>query len=88
MLQVKVGDILRSYDFKPMAGRGDSFVEGAVVEVNDLSQGFQAYKIEVTKDVFGGEVQEGKGSRVGQTVFVPYRVSFMEYPGRVMNLSE
>ena len=88
MFQVQKGDIIRGYDFKPMVGRGDSFVEGAVVEVNDLSQGYQAYKIAVTKDVFGGEDQGiGPNSRVGQFVFVPYRVSFMEYDGRIMNLS-
>ena len=87
-MQVQVTDIIRSYDFKPMVGRADSFVEGAVVEVSNLEQGYQAYKITVTKDVFGGEDQGiGKNSRVGETVYVPYRVSFMEYAGRVMNLS-
>jgi hypothetical protein len=30
----------------------------------------------------------GEHSRVGQTVFIPYKVDFMEYPGRVMNLSQ
>ena len=62
-------------------------VISTVVEVNDMTQGYQAYKIAVTKDVFGGEDQGiGPNSRVGQFVYVPYRVSFMEYPGRVMNL--
>ena len=88
MLQVKRGDVIRGYDFKPMAGREDSYVEGIVEVVNDNTNYFQAYKITCTKDVFGGEVQpKGKGSRVGQIVFVPWRVDFMEYPGRVMNLS-
>ena len=88
MLQVQKGDTIRSYDFKPMAGRGDSFVEGTVVETNNMDNYFQAYKIAVTKDVFGGEDQGiGEHSRVGTFVFVPYRVDFMEYPGRVMNLS-
>ena len=87
MLQVQLGDKIRAYDFKPMDGRGDSFVEGVVEVVRDTSQYFIAYKITVTKDVFGGEQQIGEYSRVGQTVFVPYRVDFMEYQGRVMNLS-
>ena len=88
-MQVKIGDIIRGYDFKPMVGRNDCYVEGAVVTVNDNTQGFQAYKIAVTKDVFDGEDQSiGKHSRVGQFVYVPWRVDFMEYPGRVINLSE
>lgn len=87
-LQVQVGDIIRGYDFKPMAGRNDCFVEGVVVETNNMDNYFQAYKIEVTKDVFDGQEQKaGETSRVGKVVFVPYRVDFMEYPGRVMNLS-
>jgi hypothetical protein len=88
MLKVKNGDVIRGYDFKPMVGREDSFVEGVVLEVNCNEQGYQAYKIECTKDVFGGEVQpKGKHSRVGHTVYVPWRVSFMEFQGRVINLS-
>lgn len=87
MLQVQLGDKIRAYDFKPMDGRGDCYVEGVVEVVRDTSQYFIAYKITVTKDVFGGEQQVGEYSRVGQTVYVPYRVDFMEYQGRVMNLS-
>ena len=55
--------------------------------VSSTDFGYQAYKITCTKDVFGGEVQTGRHSRVGQIVYVPWRVDFMEYPGRVMNLS-
>jgi len=88
MLQISKGDVIRGYDFKPMAGRNDCFVEGEVLETNNMENYYQAYKIVVTKDVFDGKEQPiGEHSRVGQVVFVPYRVDFMEYPGRVMNLS-
>lgn len=82
-------DVIRSYDFKPMLGRPDCFVEGKVLDSGDTSRGYQAYKIRVTKDVFDGKEfnERGYGSRVGEIVFVPWRVDFMEYPGRVMNLS-
>ena len=86
-LTIVNGDIIRGYDFKPMFGREDSFVEGEVLDSGDTTQGYQAYKIRVLKDVFGGEVLTGKNSRVGKTVFVPWRVSFLEFQGRVMNLS-
>ena len=87
-LTIVNGDIIRGYDFKPMYGREDSFVEGEVIDSGDTTQGYQAYRIRVLKDVFGGEIQpKGKHSRVGKIVFVPHEVSFMEYAGRVINLS-
>jgi hypothetical protein len=91
-MQVQKNDIIRSYDFKPMVGRTDCFVEGKVLETNNTEAGYQAYKIRVTKDVFDGKEftevgYKNTGNRVGEIVFVPYRVSFMEYQGRVINLS-
>ena len=84
----KVGQVIRAYDFKPMAGREDCFVEGVVEQVRNNEQGYMAYKITATKDVWAGESQpKGKNSRVGKIVFVPYEVSFMEYDARIMNLS-
>jgi len=90
-LKVKVGNIIRSYDFKPMVGRDDCFVEGEVIDAHNTEQGYQAYKIRVTRDHFGRDqdtTKPGSGSRVGHEIFVPWRVSFMEYQGRVINLSE
>jgi hypothetical protein len=87
MLQIEIGDIIRSYDFKPMVGRADCFVEGKVLETNNNEMGYQAYKIEVTRDKFGDDEQTGIGSRVGGIIFVPWKVSFMEYQGRIINLS-
>jgi len=86
-LAIANGDIIRGYDFKPMYGREDSFVEGEVIDRGDTSQGYQAYKIRVLKDVFGGEVLTDKHSRVGKIVFVPWKTSFMDFQGRVINLS-
>ena len=89
MLKVELNDVIRSYDFKPMIGRPDCFIEGRVLEVSNLENGYQAYKIRVTKDVFDGKEfdERRNGCRVGEIMFVPWRVSFVEYPGRVMNLS-
>lgn len=84
----KVGDVIRAYDFKPMVGRSDCFVEGKVMSV-DNSQGYKAYKILVSKDVFDNKefTESGYGSRVTKEVFVPMQVSFMEYDARIINLS-
>ena len=88
-LTVINGDTIRAYDFKPMVGREDCFVEGVVLDSGDRSNGYQAYKIRVTKDVFDGKEfgERRNGCRVGEIVFVPWRVSFNEFQGRVMNLS-
>ena len=85
----KVGDFIRAYDFKPMKGREDCFVEGKILEVTN-EMGYKAFKIQVTKDVFDGKefTERRNGCRVGQGVFVPLQVSFMEYDARIINLSE
>ena len=85
----EINDVIRGYDFKPMVGRGDSFIEGKVItKGRHSSVAFEAYAVKVTRDVFGGEDQpEGKYSRVGQIVFVPFEVDFMEYDARIINLS-
>ena len=83
-MQVQEKDIIRAYDFKPMVGREDCFVEGEVLDRCDTTQGFQAYKIRVTRDSWSDSEDKG---RVGIEIFVPWRVSFNEYQGRVINLS-
>lgn len=78
----KVGDTIRAYDFKPMVGREDCFVEGRVVKIDN--KGYDCFVIEVTKDSWSDAEDKG---RVGKQVFVPFEVSFMEFDARVMNLS-
>ena len=85
----KVGQTIRAYDFKPMAGRDDCFVEGVVEKVDN--RGYDCYVIRVTKDHFdnaSSTTVASENNRVGQEVFVPFEVSFMEYDGRILNLSE
>lgn len=84
----KVGDVIRSYDFKPCQGRDDAYVEGVVESVNNTELGFKAYKITVTADKFIGNVETIKNdNRVGSIMFVPYEIDFMEFDFRVVNMS-
>jgi hypothetical protein len=86
-LLANIGDTIRGYDFKPMVGRGDCYVEGVVQDINE-TQGYAAFEILCDKVVFNGEVESKRESvLLGKTIYVPVQVSFMEYPGRVMNLS-
>ena len=84
-----VGDIIRAYDFKPMAGRDDAFIEGVVIDAHNNEQGFKAFKVKVTADKFlKYETEASKDNRIGHIMFVPFETSFMEFDSRVMNLSE
>jgi hypothetical protein len=85
----KVGDIIRAYDFKPMAGRDDAFIEGVVEKANCNEPGFNSYKITVTVDKFKKyEKVANPRNRVGQIMFVPHETSFHEFDFRVINLSK
>ena len=75
-----VGDIVRSYDFKPMADRGDSYIEGIVIEKTNST-----YSIAVQKRVFAGEVEPVE---VGEYVVTHFKQTFMEYEGRITKLSQ
>ena len=75
-----VGDIVRSYDFKPMADRGDSYIEGIVIEKTNFT-----YSIAVQKRVFAGEVAPVE---VGEYVVTHFKQTFMEYEGRITKLSQ
>jgi hypothetical protein len=77
-------DVIRAYDFKPMVGREDCFIEGEVIDRNNTELGYQAYKIRVTKDSW---VEGDEKGRVGIEMFVPWHVMHNDYPGRVINLS-
>lgn len=86
--KIEKNDVIRSYDFKPMYGRSDCFVEGRVIELTS-EPGYAAIKIHVLVDEFDGKRSEeiGYDSRVGEIVMVPVKVSFGEYPGRIINLT-
>ena len=84
-MKVQVKDIIRAYDFKPMTGREDCFVEGEVLETHNTEHGYQAYKIRVARDSWADDLISS--GRVGAEVFVPWRVSFNEFQGRINNLS-
>ena len=78
----KVGATIRAYDFKPMTGREDCYVEGVVKKVDN--RGYDCFVIDVTYDSWSDAEDKG---RVGKEVLVPFEVSFMEYDARIMNLS-
>jgi hypothetical protein len=72
----KVGQTIKAFDFKPMADRADSFVQGKIISI-PTDRGYACY-----------EVKAAAGSNdfyeIDESVFVPMEVSFMEYDGRII----
>ncbi len=83
----KVGQKIKSFDFQPMPGRGDCYLEGVIREVNiditDNGHPYCHYVVTVTKDVSQGVEIADESSRVGTTAYVPMECMFSEYDGRV-----
>ena len=77
--KANVGDVVRSYDFKPLEDRGDCYIEGIVVE-----KGAGHYKIAVQNRVWDGKTE---GIEVGEYVITHFEQIFMEYEDRIMKLT-
>lgn len=80
----KAGDIIRSYDFQPMAGRGDSYLEGTVVDADFMHpQGFACYKVSLSGRVFGGKRESVEANEIG---YFPHQTSVFEYDHRIIKV--
>jgi len=76
---LKVGQVIKAFDFKPMEGCFDRFVQGTIVEIM-FHQMVKCYKIISEQDWFE--------DRIGQEVFVPMEVTFLEYDNRITLVGE
>lgn len=79
----EVGDLIRGWDFEPDERRPDRYIEGVV-----LKKGVDGYIVRTTLDKYGDELREDEYSRVGYESLIPYEVLFMEFEGRVVNLTK
>jgi len=72
-----VGDIVRAYDFQPMADRPECFAEGEVVEKGYISAyGIDGYRIKVLTDTAFPEDPRPE-------IVAPFQIMFMDFDGRV-----
>lgn len=74
------GDYIRAYDFKPMQGRDDCYIEGVVIRTKYEMCYF--YVVCCEKDVFGGK--ESK-ARNGLEILVPMEIS-RDFDHRIFKL--
>lgn len=81
----EIGEKIRAYDFQPMEGRDDQYIEGVVldkgwvVSPNGGQQLFKGYTIEIDAD------GDNDGDRIGETGFVPFETTF-DFDGRVQKV--
>lgn len=80
--QIEIGQRVRAFDFQPMKGREDCYVEGRVTGIS-IEHGFKAFVVRCDKDSWDSD-GDNKGSRVGQAIIVPMEVDFMEYDERIV----
>ena len=81
-----IGEMIRAYDFKPMADRGDCYIEGIVTAKGMTDQGFAAYTIRLTRRIFAGEPVAVSIIGEPEISLVPFQVYFCEYDTRITKL--
>jgi len=78
----KIEDVIKAYDFDPKMtrsiGEQDRYIQGSVIAKGTTPGGYEGYTILITED--SGKTE---GGRVGDTGYVPFEVSFMEYDERI-----
>ena len=81
MLNVKVGDLIKAFEFEPMSDRPDRFVIGAIDRIEEHHYVIKGETI--IKDTCYGEARMQEGVEVR----VPFKTLF-DYEGRIVALSE
>ena len=76
--KANIGDTVRSWDFKPMEGRGDCYVEGIVIKKEA-----GLYHIAVQNRVFDGKQEAAEAGEMVQTAFQTF---FLEWEDRITKL--
>ena len=79
---MKAGDYIRSYDFEPLLGRGQCYLEGTITRVAD---GYVFFTVE--NEVWNGTpmLASNQGSRIGSECSAPLQ-GVEEFDGRLQVL--
>ena len=77
MTTFKIGDKIRSYDFKPMRGRGDCYMDGVVTRVSDSLITFTC-----TRQIFDGLDMSGDSDVINTEVQTATK-SMLDWDGRL-----
>ena len=83
---IEVGDLIRAYDFEPIAGRPDMYVVGIVKDIGWIRNEYIGYTIECVYDSYDKQWDaHAEQSRVGRMVYVPVQTT-LDYEGRVTRI--
>lgn len=83
-----IGDLIKAYDFEPIPGRGDCFIEGVIYDVvNHPVHGARMFRVRVTREVWGGEDMPRGEGKVFSRMYVPVETS-NEFSGRIQFVSD
>jgi len=77
---LEIGQQIKAFDFEPMKGRPDKFIEGQITGIS-TDVGYNAFVVRCSKDSWDDN-GDTKGSRVGQVVYVPMETP-MDYDERI-----
>ena len=81
----EIGQKIRAYDFEPIEGREDQYIEGVVLDKGWVAHPktsqklFKGYTIEIQADC------DNDGDRIGDTGYVPFETTF-DFDGRVQKV--
>ncbi len=82
----EIGTKIRAYDFEPMIGRPDRYIEGRIIEAGTIMHPefhhplFDGYTIEIT-----GAARKDD-PRIGDVGYVPMKVAFFDFEGRIAEI--
>ena len=75
----KVGDEIKAFDFKPLKGRADCFIQGVVVKKGMTDLGYYGFTIKVTKKIVGG-IERPIRNKI---MLVPFDLAEQDYDNRI-----
>lgn len=82
-----IGDMIKAFDFKPMADRPEYFLTGIVTAKGAMYKEVEGRKVYLgegyTVNVLGGDAESVEMGRKDIEMYVPFEVDFMEYDERV-----
>ena len=81
MNNLQAGDLIKAFEFEPIAGRDDKYVIGAIDRIEEY--GFVIKGETIIKDTAYGTARMNEGVEIR----VPFRTMF-EYDGRITALTE
>ena len=83
MTAFKIGDKIRSYDFKPMPDHGDCYMDGVVTKVGHFGKGCDLITFTCTRQVFDGIDVSGDSDVIGTDVQTVTKLSLLDWDGRL-----